>query len=254
MAVPAPACEDPADPAPHRGDRAMAGSMTEIPVDGGSVPAYVSLPPSGSGPGVVVIQEWWGLAPHVRDVADRFAAQGFVALAPDLYRGKEAGLSEPDEAGKLLMEMRLDQAAKDLAACVDALLAMPETTGEGVGVVGFCMGGGLALYLATLRPEVAAVVSYYGFPRQGLEWDLSAVKAPVLYHAAEHDDFAPRELVDQIGAELRAAGVDVTVHHYPGTTHAFFNDDRSEVHHAAAAQESWQRTLDFFRRHLGAGS
>jgi carboxymethylenebutenolidase len=228
----------------------MAGSMTEIPVNGDAVPAYISLPPSGSGPAVVVIQEWWGLVPHIRNVTDRLATQGFVAVAPDLYRGKET--TEPDEAGKLLMEMQLDQAAKDMAACVDALLAMPETTGEGVGVVGFCVGGGLALFLASRKAEVSAVVCYYGFPRQGLEWDLSAVKGAVLGHFAEEDDFAPPELVEQMERELRDAGVDVTFHHYPGTTHAFFNDDRPEVHDAEASDTSWQRTLDFLRAQLGA--
>jgi carboxymethylenebutenolidase len=227
----------------------MAGSMTEIPVNGDAVPAYVSLPPSGSGPGVVVIQEWWGLVPHIRNVADRLAAQGFVAVAPDLYRGKET--TEPDEAGKLLMEMQLPQAAKDMAAAVDALLAMPETTGEGVGVIGFCSGGGLALYVATLKPEVAAVVCYYGFPREGLDWDLSTVKGAVLGHFAEDDDWAPPELVEQMERELRGAGVDVTFHRYPGTTHAFFNDDRPEVHDPEAAETSWQRTLEFLRARLG---
>ncbi len=232
----------------------MAGSMTEIPVNGDAVPAYISLPPSGSGPGVVVIQEWWGLVDHVRDVADRLAAQGFVALAPDLYRGKEAGLDEPDEAGKLVMEMQLDQAAKDMAACVDAVAAMPETTGEGVGVIGFCVGGGLALFLASRKPEVTAVVCYYGFPREGMQWDLSAVKGAVLGHAAEHDDFAPPEVIDRIERELRDAGVDVTFHHYPGTQHAFFNDDRPEVYDAEAAERSWERTLEFLRAHLGQTS
>ena len=227
----------------------MAGSMTEIPVNGDAVPAYISVPPAGSGPGVVVIQEWWGLVPHIRNVADRLAAQGFVAVAPDLYRGKET--TEPDEAGKLLMEMQLEQAARDMAAAVDTLLAMPETTGEGVGVVGFCVGGGLALYLATLKPEVAAVVCYYGFPRAGLSWDLAAVKAAVLGHFAEDDDFAPRDLVERMERELGGAGVDVTFHHYPGTTHAFFNNDRPEVYHAEAAETSWRRTLELLRAHLG---
>ena len=228
----------------------MAGSMTEIPVNGDAVPAYISLPPSGSGPAVVVIQEWWGLVPHIRNVTDRLATQGFVAVAPDLYRGKEA--TEPDEAGKLVMEMQLDQAAKDMAACVDALLAMPETTGEGVGVIGFCVGGGLALFLASRKAEVSAVVCYYGFPREGMDWDLSAVKAAVLGHFAEEDDFAPPELVERMENELRDAGVDVTFHHYPGTTHAFFNDDRPGVHDAEAAEHSWRRTLEFLRAHLGA--
>jgi carboxymethylenebutenolidase len=227
----------------------MAGSMTEIPVDGDAVPAYISLPPAGSGPGVVVIQEWWGLVPHIRNVTDRLAAQGFVAVAPDLYRGRQT--AEPDEAGKLVMEMQLEQAAKDMAAAVDALLAMPETTGEGVGVVGFCVGGGLALYLASLKPEVTAVVCYYGFPRGGLDWDLSAVKGAVLGHFAEEDDFASPELVERMERQLRDAGVEVTFYHYPGTTHAFFNDDRPEVYHPDAAATSWQRTLEFLRTRLG---
>jgi carboxymethylenebutenolidase len=227
----------------------MAGSMREISANGGTVPAYVSVPESGSGPGVVVIQEWWGLVPHIRDLADRFAAEGYVAIAPDLYRGQKT--TEPDEAGKLVMQMRLDQAAKDMGGAVDALLAMPETTGDAVGVVGFCVGGGLALYLATLKPEVAAAVSYYGFPRQGLDWDLSAVKGAVLGHYAEEDDFAPRELADQMERELRDAGVRVTFHHYPGTTHAFFNDTRPEVYDREAAELSWRRTLDFLREALG---
>jgi carboxymethylenebutenolidase len=227
----------------------MAGSMREISANGGTVPAYVSVPESGSGPGVVVIQEWWGLVPHIRDLADRFAAEGYVAIAPDLYRGQKT--TEPDEAGKLVMQMRLDQAAKDMGGAVDALLAMPETTGNAVGVVGFCVGGGLALYLASLKPEVAAAVSYYGFPRQGLDWDLSAVKGAVLGHYAEEDDFASRELADQMERELRDAGVRVTFHHYPGTTHAFFNDTRPEVYDREAAELSWRRTLDFFRETLG---
>jgi carboxymethylenebutenolidase len=149
------------------------------------------------------------------------------------------------------MELQLEQAAKDMAATVDALLAMPETTGEGVGVVGFCVGGGLALFLASRKPEVTAVVCYYGFPRQGMSWDLAAVKGAVLGHFAEQDDFAPPELAERMEGELRAAGVDVTFHHYPGTTHAFFNDSRPEVHDAEAAETSWRRTLEFLRRHLG---
>jgi carboxymethylenebutenolidase len=118
-------------------------------------------------------------------------------------------------------------------------------------VVGFCAGGGLALYLAMRKPEVAAAVSYYGFPPQGAEWNLSAVKAAVLGHYAEHDDFANRELADRIEGELRDAGVRVTFHHYPGTQHAFFNDTRPEAHDREAAELSWRRTIDFFRETLG---
>jgi carboxymethylenebutenolidase len=227
----------------------MAGSMREISSNGGTVPAYVSVPASGSGPGVVVIQEWWGLVPHIRNVADRLAAEGFVAMAPDLYRGEKT--TEPDEAGKLIMQLRLDQAAKDMSGAVDALLAMPETTGDGVGVVGFCVGGGLALYLASLKPEVAAAVSYYGFPREGLEWDLSAIKGAVLGHYAEVDGYVTRELADGMEREMRDAGARVTFHHYPGTQHAFFNDTRPQVFDREAAELSWRRTLEFLGETLG---
>ena len=170
----------------------MAGSMTEIPVNGDAVPAYISLPPTGSGPAVVVIQEWWGLVPHIRNVADRLAAQGFVAVAPDLYRGKET--TEPDEAGKLVMEMQLGQAAKDMAAAVDALLAMPETTGQGAGVIGFCVGGGLALFLASQKSEVRR--SWL------LRFPARAWRGPVGGQGGrasalrEHDDFAPPRVVE----------------------------------------------------------
>ena len=110
------------------------------------------------------------------------------------------------------------------------------------------------MFLASRKPEVTAVVCYYGFPREGMQWDLSAVKAAVLGHTAEHDDFAPPEVTERIERELRDAGVDVTFHHYPGTDHAFFNDDRPDVHDAEAADLSWRRTLEFLRQHLGGTS
>src|SRR5215204_6662635 len=122
----------------HQEAPAMAGSMTEIPVNGDAVPAYISLPESGRGPGVVVIQEWWGLVPHIKDVADRFAAAGFVALAPDLYHGDVA--RSPDEAGKMMMALNVAQTEKDLRGAVQHLLQHEATEGERVGTVGFCMG------------------------------------------------------------------------------------------------------------------
>ena len=229
----------------------MAGKHTVVPHhDGDSVPVYVATPPSGSGPGVIVIQEWWGLVPHIESVADRFAAEGFVAAAPDLYRG--AKTTEPDEAGELLMSMALDRAAQDMVRTVDELLARDDVTGDKVGAVGYCMGGGLALKLATITPHVGAVSAYYGFPRQGLSWDLGACQGAVQYHQAEHDDYAPDELVQQMKAELDEAGVPNEFYKYPGTGHAFFNDERPEIYNREAAELAWRRTLDFFRKHLGS--
>ncbi len=222
----------------------------EFPSNGAAGTGSLAVPPSGGGPGVLVVQEWWGLVPHIEDVCERFAGEGFTALAPDFYHGRKT--TEPDEAGKLLMALQIDRAAKDFSGAIDALLE--RAGGEGVGVVGFCMGGGLALVLATERPEkVRAVVPFYG----GIAWpgvkpDWSRLRAPVLAHFAEHDDFATPEYARQLAAGLRAAGNDdVTVHDYPGTEHAFFNDTRPEVYDADASRLAWSRTIEFLRSRLG---
>src|SRR5215212_4515969 len=149
------------------------GELVQFPFADGNTGGYLSIPETGSGPGVVVIQEWWGLVDHIKDVCDRFAAEGFTALAPDLYRGHAASNSEPDEAGKLMMTLNLAQAAKDMNGAVDHLLASDKVRGDGIGVTGFCMGGGLALMLAAQRPDaVKACVPFYGLiPWEGANPD-----------------------------------------------------------------------------------
>ena len=132
----------------------MAGQMIEFQSNGGRTEGYLSLPDGGRGPGVVVIQEWWGLVPHIREVADRFAAAGFVALAPDLYHGDVA--RSPDEAGKMMMALNIAQAEKDLRGAVQYLLNQEATTGDSVGTVGFCMGGALSLYAASKNESFSA--------------------------------------------------------------------------------------------------
>ncbi|HVC24449.1 MAG TPA: dienelactone hydrolase family protein [Acidimicrobiales bacterium] len=226
------------------------GETIEFPSNGTTGHGYLAAPASGSGPGVVVIQEYWGLVPHIEEVCDRFAAEGFLALAPDFYHGKAA--TEPDEAGKLMMAMELAKAGKDFSGAVDVLL---ERSGrDAVGAVGFCMGGGLALVLATQRPDaVRAVVPFYGLiPWPEAQPDWSALNAAVLGHFAGNDGFATPEYVAELESSLREGGNDdVTIHHYPGTEHAFFNDTRPEVYDEAASRLAWQRTLDFLRAHLG---
>lgn len=221
----------------------------EIGSGASAMPALYAQPSSGRGPGVVVIQEWWGLVPHIKDVADRFAAEGFVALAPDLYRGEEA--AEPDGAGKLMMGLNLEQAAKDLSGAVDLLL---ERTGRNaVGVTGFCMGGGLALYLATLRPDaVTACVPWYGvIPWPSAQPDWSQLQAAVLGHYAELDGFFGPDAARSFEEQLRALGKDAHVEIYGGCDHAFFNDTRPEVYQPEASALAWDRTLAFLRAHLG---
>ena len=203
---------------------------------------------AGSGPGVLVIQEWWGLVPHIKDVVDRFAAAGFTALAPDLYHGEAS--TEPDGAGKLMMAMNIEQAAKDMSGAVNLL---QERTGHGqVGVVGYCMGGGLALVVAAHRPDaVKACAPYYGvIPWPTAQPDLSAIDATIEGEYAEFDDYAGPEASAALQAQLRGLGKTATLHVHAGTHHAFFNDSRPEVYDAAAANEAWARTVTLLRTTL----
>ena len=224
------------------------GELIDFASNGGTARGYLATPAVGTGIPLVVIQEWWGLVPHIIDVCDRFAAEGFVALAPDLYRGETT--TEPDEAGKLMMAMNIEQAAKDMAGAVDevGLLA----GGDRVGVTGFCMGGGLALVLATQRPDkVKAVVPWYGIiPWPTLQPDWSRLDAPVLGHFAENDGFFTPEAVADLADTLESLDKDAELIVHPGVDHAFFNDTRPEVYDAETAGMCWQQTIGFFKTNL----
>jgi carboxymethylenebutenolidase len=196
---------------------------------------------------VIVIQEWWGLVDHIKDVCERFAGEGFVALAPDLYHGKTT--KSPDEAGKLLMELRVDEAEKDLAGAAQYLLDHTATTGEKVGVVGFCMGGALALYTASKNAKVGACVSFYG-GFVNAKPDLPNLQAPVLGIYGEHDKSVPPAAAHKLEQQLKALGKNVEVIIYPDADHAFFNDTRPAVYKAEAAADAWQRTIEFLRSAL----
>jgi len=224
------------------------GEMVEFPFAGGNTRGYLSVPRSGTGPGVIVIQEWWGLVDHIKDVCDRFAGEGFVALAPDLYHGKTA--KSPDEAGKLMMVLRIDQAEQDLSGAIEYLATLDSTTSEKVGVVGFCMGGALSLYTATKNPHVGACVVFYG-GHPNVKPDLPNLHAPVLGLYAARDGFVTPDSVHQLESKLKELGKQIEAHIYPGTDHAFFNDTRPEVYDADAADDAWRRTVQFLRKHLG---
>ncbi len=223
----------------------MAGKMVEFPANGTKTSGYLATPASGKGPGVLVIQEWWGLVRHVKNVADRFAAEGFTALAPDLYHGKTA--SEPDEAGKLFMALNIAQAEKDLRGAA-SYLAGQSSTGK-LGVVGFCMGGQLALFAATLNPAIGACVNFYGV-HPNVKPDYAKLAAPVLGLFAEKDSFVTPQVAREVDAAIKKAGKQSEIRIYPGVDHAFFNDERADVYDKAAAEDAWRRTLAFFRQHL----
>ena len=222
------------------------GEMVEFASNGSSATGYLA---SGGGPGVIVIQEWWGLVPHIRDVTDRLAAAGFTALAPDLYHGESS--VEPDGAGKLMMALNLEQAAKDLSGAVELLRT--RTGRSTVGVTGFCMGGGLALVLACQRPDaVAACAPFYGvIPWPSAQPDWSALVAVVEGHYGELDPMFTPEAAHDLEARLRSLGKTATLHVYPGCDHAFFNDTRPEVYQAEAAATAWDRMVELMRSRLG---
>jgi len=216
--------------------------------DGAAVAGYLALPSSERGAGVLVIQEWWGLVDHIRDVCDRLAREGFVALAPDLYRGESA--DDPDAAGRLMMDLEIPRALRDLDAAVLELLNSHAVVGSKVGIVGFCMGGQLALAAGCQNRRVGAVADFYGV-HPNVTLDFSGCEAPVLAVFAENDDFIPAEAVNRLTGELAAAGVRASVRTVAGAQHAFMNDSRPDVYGAAAAAEGWDATLAFFRAELG---
>jgi carboxymethylenebutenolidase len=224
------------------------GEMIEFPSNGSTDIGYLAVPEGGAGAGLIVIQEWWGLVDHIRDVCDRLAAVGFVALAPDLYHG--VTVAEPDEAGKAMMALRMDQAARDMSGAVDEVIR--RSGRDRVGVIGFCMGGGLALVLSTQRPDaVAAVVACYGvIPWPDAQPDYSKLSAAMLGHYASEDDFFTPEAAEALGEQLRQLGKEAEIIVYQGTDHAFFNDTRPEVYNAEAAALVWDRSLAFFHSHL----
>lgn len=227
----------------------MNGRMIEFPSDGGTTPGYLSSPAAEIGPGVVLIQEWWGLVEHIRDVADRLSAEGFVVLAPDLYHGEKT--KSPDTAGKLLMALDIPRAAKEIRAAGDHLASLDDVQPKKVGVVGFCMGGQLALYAGQEFPErVGAVVDFYGI-HPNAPVDPERIRVPVLMHFATRDKSVPVDEAREFVERAVSSGSGVEAYFYEAD-HAFFNETRPEVYSASNASTAWSRTLTFLREHLAS--
>src|ERR1700730_18316918 len=216
------------------------GERITYKANGHTTPAYLARPRQ-PGPPIVVIQEWWGLVEHIKHICDRFAAEGFVALAPDLYHGQSA--TSPDEAGKLMMALRIDEAEKDLRGAAEYLLNHAATTGSKVGTVGFCMGGALSLYAATKNEQVGACVVFYG-GHPNVKPDLPNLQAPAIGLYAGRDGFVTPESVHELERKLRELGKQAEMHIYPEVDHGFFNDERPTVYNEEAAKDARQRVLD----------
>ncbi|MFF3753144.1 dienelactone hydrolase family protein [Streptomyces sp. NPDC002018] len=219
-----------------------------FPSAGSTAYGYLAVPPAGHGPGVIVIQEWWGLTAHIKDVTDRFAQEGFVALAPDLFGGRVA--HDSDEALRMMTELPTERGVELLSGAVGYLLSRPGTDGDTVGAVGFCMGGGFVLQLAARDERVSAAVPFYGVVRDGMP-DFSHLRAEILGHYGEEDHTVPPETLDELRSTIESqSGIVPDFRLYPGAGHAFFNDTRPQVYRAEAAEPAWERTLAFLRSRL----
>lgn len=222
------------------------GEMVKFRANGREAQGYLAAPAGAKGPGVVVVQEWWGLVPHIKAICDRLANEGFVALAPDLYHGETT--KSPDEAGKKMMALRIDAAGQELRGAVQHLLGHDAVQPKKVGTIGFCMGGALSLFAASKNPEVDACVVFYG-GHPNVKPDLPNLRAPVLGLYAEKDSFVDQETVRQLDAELTRLGKRHEFHTYPGVDHAFFNET-GKNYDAAAAADAWRRAAEFLTREL----
>ncbi|MDQ2754687.1 MAG: dienelactone hydrolase family protein [Actinomycetota bacterium] len=220
-----------------------------FPSNGSQAHGYLARPPGGSGPGVIVIQEWWGLTSHIASVADRLAARGFVALAPDLYGGRTT--HDEDEAGQLMQALPVDRAARDLAGAVEFLLADEAVIGDAVGTIGFCMGGAFVLALAAnTGSQVAAAVAFY--PVGPVPDDLSSLTAPVQAHFGSDDTFVPEAQARQLVAKLESETDNLPDARFYPAGHAFFNDDNLlGTYDEAQADIAWERTVTFLHERLG---
>jgi carboxymethylenebutenolidase len=224
----------------------------EFRSNGHHASGYLAKPASGGGPGVLVIQEWWGLDSGIKEMADRLAKAGFVALAPDLYHGELAAHDEMDKAAHLMQSMPPDRAGQDMSGAVDYLASHPNVTSKGIGVVGFCMGGLLSFIVAANRPDkVKAVAPFYGFPQGASEPDWSKLAAKVRGHMAETDSYFPPEAARALESKLRGLGKDVTLTVHPGTGHAFMAPHNAlGTLNADLAAKIWPQVTSFLKETL----
>ncbi|MFN2477703.1 MAG: dienelactone hydrolase family protein [Pseudonocardiaceae bacterium] len=219
--------------------------------NGSTARGYLVLPEAGTGPGVVVIQEWWGLTSHIADVANRLAAGGFVALAPDLFGG--ATTHDADEAGRLMQDLPVEQAAHDLGGAVDYLLASDAVTSSTVGIIGFCMGGGFVLVLAAQQGDkIGAAVPFYGVLGENYP-SFEGLSAPLLGHFGEQDQMQSPDQVHQLADTIeKQTGQRPDFRFYPAG-HAFFNDENLlGTYDPEQAAKAWDATVSFLREQLAA--
>lgn len=227
--------------------------IVQYPSGNVTMKAFVAAPQTKEKrPAVIVIQEWWGLTDHIKDIARRYAAEGYVAIAPDLYsRLGHALTTDAGEAGKLMNTLKQEDGLTDLNATVAYLTSVPEVDGARIGVTGFCMGGSYALMLPCVNPAIKAAVPFYGqVPNP--DAPLQQLSTPVLYLYGEDDGWITKADVQRLAAALKKYNKPGEIKTYPGTPHAFFRDNDPSVYRPEAAKDAWGRAKAFFKQHLGA--
>jgi carboxymethylenebutenolidase len=215
-----------------------------------NIKAFIAEPAgAGPGPAAIVIQEWWGLNDHVRDVARRFAREGYVAIAPDLYsRQGNKVATEPNLAAELMGGLKTEDGIDDLKATLQWMRAQKQTQQSRIGVIGFCMGGSYALRLPCESREISAAAPFYGeIPS---DEKIENLGCPIFYAYGENDGWIQRADVDRLAADLKKFDKQGEVKVYQGCSHGFFNDTRPDVYAPAAAKDAWDRTLKLFKENL----
>lgn len=220
----------------------MSGQDLTFDVDGKPVNAYLAVPAQPNAPGVIVLHAWWGLNPFFKTLCDRLAAEGFATLAPDLNEGRLG--KTPDQAKQIMDELPFERKQSIVAALVDFMRSRPDVQKEPLALIGFSMGADWSLKLASFYPEdIGKVVLFYGAG----EADFTKVKAAILGHYSDTDEWEDINWVRAMEADMRAAGLNPLLHIYEQLPHWFFEEDRPEFRPEAAAI-AWQRTLEFLRQ------
>lgn len=216
--------------------------MVEFQANGRTITGYLATPKNATAPGLLVLHAWWGLTDFFKQVCERFANEGFMAFAPDLYDGKTATTVE--EAQELVPALNSDETYQTITAAIEYLFKHPGRRGNTLGAVGFSMGG---YWVLRLEDHIGAIVTFYGTT------DAEEVTANVAFlgHFAEHDDFEPLEGVVRFEEEVRSSGREVSFYIYPGTQHWFFEENRPNEYNAEAARLAWERTIEFLHEQLG---
>jgi carboxymethylenebutenolidase len=226
--------------------------MVQYPSEGLTMRAYLVGPGAkGPRPAIIVVQEWWGLNDHIKDVARRYAREGYIVIAPDMYsRLGNRITTDSNEAGRLMSALKMEDGLKDLNATVAYLKSVSGVDARRIGVTGFCMGGSYALMLPCVNPDIKAAVPFYGqVPNP--DGPIKNLASPVLYIYGEEDGWITKSDVQRLRDALKKYGKPGEIKTYPGAPHAFFNDTRKDVYKAAEAKDAWARAVAFFKQQLG---